>query len=240
MMASWVWAISIGAAVSGIALSWWLRVPVITAWSAPGTALLITLFPDLPLQEAVGAYITAAALILIVGLTGGIDWMMRHIPRSVCCGMMASILFQFGARAFKAVEAMPLPTLCMVAGYLLARRFWPRYHLVMVLALGIALTAGLGGVEWSALRLEWTRPVFIAPAWSWASTLSLAVPLAVVSLAGLVPAGHGHLAQCWLHDAGAAGSGGHRCGIAAHGAVWRHYHRAGSHHCGAVHGPRGP
>ncbi|CAD5374247.1 Benzoate membrane transport protein [Rubrivivax sp. A210] len=184
LMASWVWAISMGAAVSGIALSWWLRVPVITAWSAPGTALLITLFPALSLQEAVGAYITAAALILIVGLSGSFDWLMQRIPRAICAGMMAGILFQFGARAFKAVEAMPLPTLCMVAGYLVARRFWPRYHLLMVLALGLALAAAVGGSDWSSVRLEVTRPVFTAPTWNWASTLSLAVPLAVVSLAG--------------------------------------------------------
>ncbi|WP_088283859.1 benzoate/H(+) symporter BenE family transporter [Ideonella sp. A 288] len=184
LMASWVWAISMGAAVSGIALSWWFKVPVITAWSAPGTALLITLFPALSLQEAVGAYITAAALILIVGLSGSFDGLMRRIPRGICAGMMAGILFQFGARAFKAVEAMPLPALCMVAGYLVARRFWPRYHLLVVLALGLALAAAVGGVDWSSLRLEVTRPVFTAPTWSWASTLSLAVPLAVVSLAG--------------------------------------------------------
>lgn len=184
LMASWVWAISMGAAVSGIALSGWFKVPVITAWSAPGTALLITLFPVLSLQEAVGAYITAAALILIVGLSGSFDGLMQRIPRAICAGMMAGILFQFGARAFKAVEAMPLPTLCMVAGYLVARRFWPRYHLLMVLALGLALAAAVGGVDWSSLRLEVTRPVFTAPAWSWASTFSLAVPLAVVSLAG--------------------------------------------------------
>ena len=43
MMITWVWAISIGAAVSGIVLSTLLKVPVITAWSAPGSALLITL-----------------------------------------------------------------------------------------------------------------------------------------------------------------------------------------------------
>ena len=184
LMASWVWAISMGAAISGIALSWWLKVPVITAWSAPGTALLITLFPALSLQEAVGAYITAAALILIVGLSGSFDGLMRRIPRGICAGMMAGILFQFGARAFKAVEAMPLPTLCMVAGYLVARRFWPRYHLLVVLALGLVLTATVGGVDWGSLRVEVTRPVFTAPAWSWASTFSLAVPLAVVSLAG--------------------------------------------------------
>jgi benzoate membrane transport protein len=184
LMASWVWAISMGAAVSGIVLSWWLKVPVVTAWSAPGTALLITLFPGLSLAEAVGAYITAAVLILLVGLSGGFDWLMRRIPRGICAGMMAGILFQFGAGAFKAVQAMPLPTLCMVAGWLVARRFWPRDHLLIVLALGLALAAGSGGVDWSVLQLEFSRPVFTAPAWSWASTLSLALPLAVVSLAG--------------------------------------------------------
>jgi benzoate membrane transport protein len=184
LMASWVWAISMGAAVSGIVLSAWLRVPVVTAWSAPGTALLITLFPATSLSDAVGAYITAAAIVLVVGLSGGFDWLMRRIPRGICAGMMAGILFQFGARAFKALEAMPLPMLCMVAAYLVARRFAPRHHLLIVLALGLALAAGTAGIDWGSLRLEFTRPVFTAPTWSWASTLSLAVPLAVVSLAG--------------------------------------------------------
>ncbi|EJC60906.1 benzoate membrane transport protein, partial [Alcaligenes faecalis subsp. faecalis NCIB 8687] len=38
------WAISIGAGLSGLVLSAWLKLPIITAWSAPGTALLLTLF----------------------------------------------------------------------------------------------------------------------------------------------------------------------------------------------------
>ncbi|WP_084267742.1 benzoate/H(+) symporter BenE family transporter [Azohydromonas lata] len=184
LTASWVWAISMGAAAAGMALSWWLRVPVITAWSAPGTALLITLFPALPLAEAVGAYLTAAAIVVAVGLTGSFDALMRRIPRGVCAGMMAGILFPFGLRAFKAAESMPLLTLCMLAGFLLARRWWPRYHLVATLALGVALTAALGEGDWSALRLELAHPMFTAPAWSWASTLSLALPLAMVSLTG--------------------------------------------------------
>ena len=42
VIASWVWSISMRAAVSGIALSLWLKQPIITAWSAPGTALLVS------------------------------------------------------------------------------------------------------------------------------------------------------------------------------------------------------
>ena len=44
-LTSWIWAISLGSGVSGLLLSWWLKQPIITAWSAPGTALLLTLFP---------------------------------------------------------------------------------------------------------------------------------------------------------------------------------------------------
>lgn len=184
MTASWVWAISVGAGVSGIVLSLWLKAPVITAWSAPGTALLITLFPALPLAEAVGAYLTAAALILAIGLSGSFDRLVRHIPPAIASGMLAGILFQFGARAFKAVELAPLLGLGMLAGFLVFKRVWPRYHMVAVLALGIALVSAQGQLPWHTLSLGLTTPVFIAPAWSWASTLSLAVPLVLVSLSG--------------------------------------------------------
>ena len=70
MVASWVWGISIGAAVSGIFLSIYFRVPVITAWSAPGTALLVTQFTTMSINEAVASYIIAAAVIFIIGITG--------------------------------------------------------------------------------------------------------------------------------------------------------------------------
>lgn len=184
MTATWVWAISVGAGISGIVLSAWLKVPVVTAWSAPGTALLISLFPALSLNEAVGAYITAALIILLIGWSGSFDRLMRLIPKGVAAGMMAGILFQFGARAFQAVATLPVLTLCMIGAFLVFKRWKPRYHMVMVLALGIALTAFGGSIPWSQMPLSWTTPQFISPEWSWASTLSLALPLVVVSLSG--------------------------------------------------------
>ncbi|HCS45842.1 MAG TPA: benzoate transporter, partial [Pseudomonas sp.] len=87
MITSWVWGISIGAAATGILLSWWLKVPVITAWSAPGTALLVTQFPDLPLSQAVGAYLTAAVAIFLIGISGYFDKLMQLIPKGIACAM---------------------------------------------------------------------------------------------------------------------------------------------------------
>ncbi|GCB04681.1 benzoate/H(+) symporter BenE family transporter [Ralstonia sp. SET104] len=184
MVASWVWAISIGAAVSGIYTSWRWKAPVVTAWSAPGTALLVSLFPALSLGEAVGAYITAAIILLLIGVSGTFDRLMRLIPRGIAFGMMAGILFQFGAHAFAAASAMPLLAFSMIAAYLLGRRWWPRYCIVVVLLAGIALAMALGQTHFDGMSFELARPIFIAPHWTVSSTLSLAIPLVVVSLAG--------------------------------------------------------
>jgi len=184
MMTSWVWAISIGAAVSGILLSAWLKVPVVTAWSAPGTALLVTLFPELSLNEAVGAYLTAALIILAIGVTGTFDRLVQMIPRGIAAGMMAGILFQFGLGAFQAIEGTPVLALGMLLAYLAFKRLVPRYCLILLLLTGAGLAVGLEGASLDGVGWQLASPVFIAPEWSWRATLSLAIPLVLVSLTG--------------------------------------------------------
>lgn len=184
MVVSWVWAISIGAAVSGFFASWKLKVPVVTAWSAPGTALLVGLFPQLTLNQAVGAYITAALIILLIGITGYFDKLVRHIPRGIACGMMAGILLPFGMHAFTAASTQPVLAFGMIAAYVLFRRVLPRYSIVLVLLTGAALAILLGTTHLGDLSLRVARPVFIAPEWTLGTTLSLALPLVVVSVTG--------------------------------------------------------
>lgn len=184
MMSSWVWAISIGAALSGIFLSWWFRVPVVTAWSAPGTALLVTLFPELSLNQAVGAYISAAAILFLIGISGCFERIVQAIPKGIASAMMAGILFQFGLGAFRSVESMPLLAFCMIGAYVVLKRLSPRYCLVLLLVVGVALSAWLAGSSLEGVELELAAPTFIAPEWSWSSTLSLAIPLVLVSLTG--------------------------------------------------------
>ncbi|MBP6563478.1 MAG: benzoate/H(+) symporter BenE family transporter [Neisseriaceae bacterium] len=184
MMTSWIWGISIGAGLTGIWLSWRLKVPIITAWSAPGSALLVSLFPQLTLGQMVGAYLTAAVLLGLIGLSGYFDRLMRLLPKGVAAGMMAGILFQFCSLAFQTTTTMPFLAFTMLAVYLLARRWQPRYAIVWVGAVGVALVSILGLTDWGSMRLVWSTPQWITPEWDWASTLSLALPLLVVSLTG--------------------------------------------------------
>ena len=184
MMTSWVWAISMGAAVSGILLSIWLRAPVVTAWSAPGTALLVVLFPELSLNEAVGAYITAALIIFFIGVSGTFDAFVRAIPKGVAAGMMAGILFQFGLGAFAAIETTPALAIGMLVAYVAFRRFTPKYTLVLLLFAGVILAVVLEDASLAGVSLGLAVPKFITPEWSFGATLSLAIPLVLVSLTG--------------------------------------------------------
>jgi len=184
MMTSWVWAISIGAAVSGILLSLWLKVPVVTAWSAPGTALLVTLFPGLSLNEAVGAYLTAAAILFVVGITGSFDRIVQMIPPGIASAMMAGILFQFGVGVFVSLEAVPMLAIGMIIAYLAFKRLTPRYSLVLLLIVGVVLAVLLEGASLRGVTLQLAEPQFIRPEWTWGATLSLAIPLVLVSLTG--------------------------------------------------------
>ena len=184
MMTSWVWAISMGAAVSGIILSIWLKAPVVTAWSAPGTALLVALFPELSLNEAVGAYITAAVIIFIIGVSGTFDTFVRAIPKGIAAGMMAGILFQFGVGAFTAIETTPALAIGMLLSYVVFRRLFPKYTLILLLIAGVILAVVLEGASLSGVRWSIAVPQFIEPEWNLGSTLSLAIPLVLVSLTG--------------------------------------------------------
>lgn len=184
MMTSWVWAISIGAAVTGIALSLWFKIPVITAWSAPGTVLLVTLFPGLSINEAVAAYITAAVIIFLIGITGLFDKVVQIIPKGVAAAMMAGILFDFGLGAFRALDSVPLVTSVMIFGFVLFKFLSRAYFLVLMVVLGVVLSVTALDANLSQLEWRLASPMLIMPAWSWSSTLGLALPLVIVSLTG--------------------------------------------------------
>ena len=184
MMVSWIWGISIGAAVSGIYLSIKYKTPVITAWSAPGTALLVTLFPNVSLNEAVAAYITSAIVIFLIGVTGYFDKLLKWIPQDVAAGMMAGILFQFGIGLFTASDSMPFIVFSMLIVFLIAKRLMPRYTMIWVLAAGVLLSLILGKMNPVDVSFSLAIPQWISPEWTWNSTLNLAVPLILVSLTG--------------------------------------------------------
>ena len=182
---SWVWALGLGMGLCSLVPSLWLRKPVMVAWSTPGAAVLATagLSGSFTMADAVGAFLVCAALITLVGVTGWFERAMNRIPMEIATALLAGVLARFGLDAFAAAQtALPL-VLVMLGTYLLARRLWPRYAVVLTLLAAIAWASASGQMAWSAVTLELARPAFTAPRFSWSALVSLALPLFVVTMA---------------------------------------------------------
>lgn len=182
---SWIWALGLGMGLCTLVPSLILRKPVMVAWSTPGAAVLATagLVGGFSMGEAVGAFMVSAALITLAGITGWFERVMNRIPTEIAAALLAGVLARFGLQAFAAAQtALPL-VLTMLVVYLVARRWAPRYAVVITLAAAIVFATVQGQMVWSAVQLELAMPVFVAPQFSVAALVSLAVPLFVVTMA---------------------------------------------------------
>ena len=181
--ASWIWALGLGMGLTSLALSVWYRQPVLTAWSTPGAALLVTAGVGVPMAEAVGAFIACAGLITLAGATGWFARVMDRIPQALAAALLAGVLARFAFDAFASMQREFMLVGLMFAVYLLGRRAWPRYAVPSVLLAGIAVAAAqgrlqLGGVQWAL-----ATPVFTMPRFSLAAFVGIALPLFVVTMA---------------------------------------------------------
>lgn len=180
---SWMWALGLGMGLTCILLSLRYRVPVVTAWSTPGAAMLIGSAAGVPMAEAVGAFLVSALLIVVVGFSGVFERMIHRIPISVASGMLGGVLLRFGLDAFASMRTQLGLVLVMFAVYVAARRAWPRYAVILTLLAGIAFAAFAGLLRLEGLSLQLARPVLVWPAFSPAALVGIALPLFIVTMA---------------------------------------------------------
>ena len=181
-ISSWIWALSIGMAVCSIGLSLRYRTPITVAWSTPGAALLITSLGGVSYGEAIGAYVTCAVLVVICGMTGSFERLVKRIPASLASALLAGILFKIGSEIFIAAQHRTTLVLGMFFSYLLIKRVSPRYSVLAALVVGTVLSGAMGLLDFSGFSLEVATPVWTTPSFSLAATISIGIPLFVVAM----------------------------------------------------------
>ena len=182
-MASWMWALGIGMGVTCIVLSLRYRVPVVTAWSTPGAAMLITSASGVPMAEAIGAFIVCAVLMAVSGFSGWFERALKRIPLSLASGMLAGVLLRFGLDVFVSLQHALLMVLSMCVVYLLGRKFLPRYAVILALAVGTVVAAAQGELHFERFELAIATPVWIEPSFSLSAMVGIALPLFMVTMA---------------------------------------------------------
>jgi benzoate membrane transport protein len=179
--ASWVTTICLAMAVESLWLSWRTKMPVITAWSTPGLALMAA-STGFSIGEAVAAFIATAILLIATGLFRPLTQLISRIPPSVASGMLAGIVVTFALNAVKTVPVDPWLILPLIAAFFLIRVFHPALSVLSVLVgggLAAFLTGRVGGLptpELSTLTL-------ISPDFTAKAMIGLALPLYLVTMA---------------------------------------------------------
>ena len=157
--------------------------PVLTAWSTPGAAMLITSAAGVSMAEATGAFLVSAALITLSGFSGIFEKMIGRIPIPIASGMLAGVLLRFGLEAFAAMHSQFELVFSMFCAYLLGRRLLPRYAIIVSLLVGVFLAAWHGLLRLDEVHLALATPVFTLPTLSWPALIGVALPLYVVTMA---------------------------------------------------------
>ena len=182
---SWVWALCLGMAVLIIVPSLRWRVPVMMAFSAPGAAILATL-PEgsFTLGEAIGAFMVCGVVTAVVGYSGLFEQIMDRIPLSLVSGLLAGVLARFVLSGFADGTSAPGLVATTTVVYLALRRWAPRFAVIGVLAVGVAVSLLSGSLRTDELRWSLAEPVFVAPSFSFAAMIGIALPLFIVTMAG--------------------------------------------------------
>ena len=179
---SWVTMLFLSMGLTSGWLSWRHKVPVITAWSTPGAAVIAATAGAVRMDAAVGAFLLTGVLLVATALIGPLDRAVRRIPIPVAAGMLAGVLVRFCLGLVEATAAAPLLVAPLVALFLLARLWSPAWAMALVIAAGVGLAAALGLVAaWPAPALS--TVTLVTPRFDWAALVGLALPLYLVTMA---------------------------------------------------------
>ncbi len=179
---SWVTALFLSMALTAGLLSWWHRMPIITAWSTPGAAVIAATAGTIKLDAAVGAFLLAGALVVATALIRPLDRAVRRIPTGVAAGMLAGVLLRFVLQMIEIVPEAPLVVLPLVALFLIVRLYSPGTAMLLVIAAGTLLVSALGQIQaWPPLMLS--SFVIVMPRLDFATLIGLGVPIYLVTMA---------------------------------------------------------
>ncbi len=184
--ASGLLALSVTMGIACILLSLRTRMPVTSAWSTPGAALLAGASAvDGGWPAAVGAFIVTGLLIMVTGVWPFLGALVTRIPTPLAQAMLAGVLLPLCVAPVTGAVTNPWGVLPVIAVWLLGLRFLPRW--AVPLAFVTAAAVVVAGIVQSGAAVDPAAPLprleFAAPAFSFGGIIGIALPLFIVTMA---------------------------------------------------------
>jgi benzoate membrane transport protein len=215
-------------AATTLVLCWRYKMPMLTAWSTPGAALIVGSAHGVSYQAALGAFVFAGALMVVTGLVRPIERAIERMPPAIAAAMLAGVLLSYVLKVPPAAIAAPWLVLPLVIAFFSVRMVYPMYAVPVIVVLGLALAAFSGSMGAGCCALGFTPLIFSVPQFEWAVMVGLGVPLYLVTMAsqnlpgfavmrasGYAPPVSGALVVTGLGSMISAPFGGHAVNMAA-------------------------
>jgi benzoate membrane transport protein len=166
-----------------IVLSWFFKMPISIVWSTPGGALLVASGAlNYGFPAAVGAFLVAAALLVLTGSWPWLGKVAASVPKPIASAMLAGVIFNFCIAPIQAVTEFPAIVIPAIVVWILLMRFakiWAAPAAMTIILLFGSISQGV--------QLDWANwfPKFelVTPEFSWAAVISIGIPLYLVTMA---------------------------------------------------------
>ena len=183
LASSWILTLGLSMGITSIALSFYYRVPILIAWSTPGAALLISNTQSFNINEAVAGFMFSALLIFLCGITGWFEKLINKLPFQLASAMLGGILVNFGIDVFNQMNEAPLLVIVMLFSYLTCRQLMPKFTMLFVLIISVALAWQLELITFTSLSWQLSEFSYVSPEFSVSAILGIGIPLFLVTMA---------------------------------------------------------
>ncbi|MBO33621.1 MAG: benzoate transporter [Rhodospirillaceae bacterium] len=165
------------------------RQPLVFFWTISGSVLVGPAFGHLTFPEIIGAFYATGLLLLILGLTGSVGWIMRHLPMPIIMGMVAGVFLQFGIDWIVALKndfwiAFPMTAAFFLFSFhpAVARRMPPMIGVLVIGVIAVVLQGSFNPAG-KEIALNMVEPIIFTPVFSWQAMIELVVPISITVLA---------------------------------------------------------
>lgn len=166
-------------------LSWRYRMPISTAWSTPGAALLVAAgLDEANFASAVGAFLLCGVLIVLCGLWPALGRLITRIPTPLASAMLAGILFPICLAPVTAMIEVPQLAWPILLVWLVLFRLAPRWAVPAAMVAAAVVIAMYAGTDWLQTSTVAPQLTLVMPAFDPAILVSLGLPLFIVTMAG--------------------------------------------------------
>ncbi|WP_413282414.1 benzoate/H(+) symporter BenE family transporter [Vibrio sp. MA40-2] len=179
---SWLLALGISMGITSVVYSWFYKMPILTAWSTPGAAMLVSSVDQYELNVVIGAFVMTGLLIFLTGLITPLSKMLERIPPQLGTAMLGAILLPICLKGFETITNTPMIFLFMFSGFLLAKKYIPKYVMLVLLIIGVMCAVPVGNSDLATAELSVAEPIWITPNFELSAVINISVPLYLITM----------------------------------------------------------